>query len=593
MDWSVALGLTKEAPLDPYYKGIEIGALQNKQKLYEAAEKKEQQDKLAQSLTYDVKDIHPSLQPEYIEKVQSVLTPAFQKYRAGELTGAETLQAEGALKQLNADYAGKSKTFYGLQNQKDNLTPEGINLKSELQKGTDYRTWAKGLSQNEYYPVFKDGNLDISAAYYNVADPLEAVRKEAEGYDYMLSRANDKYGGYTISTGLPSRRTDAEKLAKENEEYRLRGGLLSQESLLEKSAENPYNIRYVQQSDYKGFKTQFNNILASTAQQGLKNKGIKNPTQEDFNREVEEIRNNEPLLENLNKRAFVEYGLSHGGFKAKQMYHTPSKININRGRVGKDDSETRFYTHAFEKIRIGTPNIIKMFDKEGTTSSNIIRAYANPFGVNIVPSEKDIEDRASKKPDSLLQIGVPVTEEETKQNWQQPITKDTMIFDPKSGESFKAKDLEQEVSEPIKDKSGKVIGERKVKRKVFSPSDFAYLTNVDLNLGDNSQQLYFVGRDGKNISNQKALDKNNLKYAKPMLQRYYTPVLVQEPKEGDATRAKIVNKLKGYSILKTYDGTTDLSGINMGRSTEKDYKLSNEAKGTDVITVENTSPFDF
>ena len=52
MDWSVALGLTKEAPVEPYLQGLQFRELQEKKKIAAAQAAKERQDKLGALLKY-------------------------------------------------------------------------------------------------------------------------------------------------------------------------------------------------------------------------------------------------------------------------------------------------------------------------------------------------------------------------------------------------------------------------------------------------------------------------------------------------------------------------------------------------------------
>ena len=384
MDWSVALGLTKEAPVEPYLQGLQFRELQEKKKIAAAQAAKERQDKLGALLKYQDADIHQSLVNEYTKKANEILLPAMQRFQQGVLTEPEAFQTQAALIDLKNQYQSNTKSLREFQANKDIKTAHGKYLQGALINGTPIEQIYKNseYEDNPYSRLFtKEGQLDWTNAYSGTINPFEDLEK-ANKNKILIGRENK--GDYLMETyGIPK---DRPTLIKSG--YYGKGeGIPVWQEMLQEASNRPTFVSDVAATYPKQFYQAEQNAQRAYIETKLKERGIamNDPNLKNYVTEITNEMQNDPMtLRSLKQKAAVDVGMQYQtGVSTESKLKSKTTFNFGGGGLSKA-TEGKKVTNYFSTL--DKEGIHKKVAQAAVSSSyspqQVLNMYVFPFTQN-------------------------------------------------------------------------------------------------------------------------------------------------------------------------------------------------------------------
>ena len=564
MDWSVALGLTKEAPVEPYLQGLQFRELQEKKKIAAAQAAKERQDKLGALLKYQDADIHQSLVNEYTKKANEILLPAYQKFKQGVLTEPEAFQTQAALIDLKNQYQSTTKSLREFQNDEKIKTAHGAYLRHALRNGTPIEQIYKNseYEDNPYSRLFtKEGQLDWTNAYSGTINPFEDLEK-ANKNSIVLKR--ESKGDYIMETkGIPKDRATLIKSGI----YSDTEGIPTWQEMLQEASNRPTFVSDVAATYPKQFYQAEQNAQRAYIETKLKERGIamNDPNLKNYVTEITNEMQNDPMtLRSLKQKAAVDVGMQYQtGVSTTSTNNPKTTFNFGGGglsKAGEGGKFDAFYTD----LKNGINNQVKkVANTKSSTPEQILNIYSAAFTGK--PAITDVANKAAKTPNSPISIDLNMGNKMPNEVQYQTLTPNTKVTWLRNGRRV-----------------GGTYAEFLKENKL--PDQPSYNTQIPtrasaftMNFMDNSGNQLTYGLANKN--------KSLIPMYKPMFRVSYSVNPVKEPSENPMIQTGKMDERdtylksmhdKGLMILQEYDERSDLESLNSMFKTENYYQLTNE-----------------
>lgn len=158
--------------LDSYYQEVnQLEKADAKRLLAKQQEEKRKAD-LMNMINIDAEKVHPSLYPEYDEKIKGLTVDFLNEAQASN--GVMTARLAAIKRELDStsrEYQAKSEAYKRIQSEDvNNYLPELRPYISGLKAGTDYRELQKNYKFDYPFlenPIDKNGNINLEAARYD------------------------------------------------------------------------------------------------------------------------------------------------------------------------------------------------------------------------------------------------------------------------------------------------------------------------------------------------------------------------------------------------------------------------------------------